>query len=279
MTAAPRDLDFAMAMKNQAGWNQVVADWHRFIALEPEGCFIAEWDGQPAGTGTVTTYDSQLAWIGMIIVDANHRRLGIGQAIIAACLEFCRRRKIDSVKLDATPAGNALYLKLGFVEELLMDRRQGRGVAMDFDRKLVRPLEPADLDQVIQFDAAGFGVARPGVIERFAGEYPRLAHVACDADGRIVGFLAGRAGASAWQIGPWNAAEPAAAEQLFRAALNNLPGQPIFFDIVAANRSVLPLVSRYGFTHQRPFVRMYLGQNPYPGRLEQVYATSGVEKG
>src|ERR1035437_4790554 len=203
MTATSRDLDFAMAMKNQAGWNQVVADWLRFLALEPEGCFIAEWEGEPAGTGTVTTHGGRLAWIGMSIVDENHRRHGIGQSIIAACLDFCRRRNIDSPKLDATPAGNALYLKLGFVEEVLMDRRQGRGAAMDFDRNLVRLIEPGDLEQVVQLDAVGFGVPRPGVIERFAGEYPRLAHVACDADGRIVGFLVGRAGANAWQIGPW----------------------------------------------------------------------------
>jgi GNAT superfamily N-acetyltransferase len=115
MTKSKADLEFGMKMKNHVKWNQIPADWERFIDLDPEGCFIAEMDGQMVGTGTTTTYGSQVAWIGMIIVDENYRRHGIGRQIMLACMDYCKRKKIEVPKLDATPLGNKLYLTLGFV--------------------------------------------------------------------------------------------------------------------------------------------------------------------
>ena len=278
MTKSQTDIDFAMKMKNHVKWNQVPADWNRFIDLDPEGCFIAELDGVPVGTGTTTTYGDKVAWIGMIIVDENYRRHGLGRSIMLACIDYCKRKHIEVPKLDATPLGNKLYLTLGFVEEFLMDRREGRGGSFEC-AKSVRKFETNDLADVVKFDAVNFGVPRPHIIERFAGEYPEIGFVSRDRAGRIDGFLLGRKGLNAWQIGPWVADNARSAEDLFKAALNFLGDQPVFFDIVAVNKAILPLVCKYGFKHQRPFVRMYLGQNRYPGLLENIYAISGVEKG
>jgi hypothetical protein len=49
------DLDFAHGLSRLAGWNQTHRDWERFLSLAPEGCFLAEKDGQPAGTTTTTS--------------------------------------------------------------------------------------------------------------------------------------------------------------------------------------------------------------------------------
>ena len=54
---APSDIPFAMKLKNRAGWNQIEADWERFVAFEPEGCLMALLDGEPAGTVTTIRYD------------------------------------------------------------------------------------------------------------------------------------------------------------------------------------------------------------------------------
>src|SRR4051794_33231462 len=40
------DVPLGMRLKTAAGWNQVEADWLRMLALEPDGCFVAEWDGE-----------------------------------------------------------------------------------------------------------------------------------------------------------------------------------------------------------------------------------------
>src|SRR5947209_18008666 len=48
---AEADLPFGMRLKAANGWNQTEADWRRYLELQPDGCFLAELDGKPVGTG------------------------------------------------------------------------------------------------------------------------------------------------------------------------------------------------------------------------------------
>ena len=68
------DVPFADSLRALAGWNQTVDDWKCFLALEPDGCFLAEWNGAPVGTATTTVYGPELAWIGMALVHPDFRR-------------------------------------------------------------------------------------------------------------------------------------------------------------------------------------------------------------
>ena len=55
-----RDIPFGMELKNIAHWNQLEADWRRFLKLEPNGCFVALWNGERAGTITTINYGKKL---------------------------------------------------------------------------------------------------------------------------------------------------------------------------------------------------------------------------
>ena len=46
------DLAYEDSVRALAGWNQTIADWERFLAAEPNGCYLAEWNGAPAGIAT-----------------------------------------------------------------------------------------------------------------------------------------------------------------------------------------------------------------------------------
>jgi hypothetical protein len=50
------DVPRGMELKNQDGWNQSPADWHRLLHLQPEGCFVAEWDGSVVATACITIF-------------------------------------------------------------------------------------------------------------------------------------------------------------------------------------------------------------------------------
>src|ERR1051325_11798619 len=125
------DLSFADSLRAQAGWNQTRADWQRFLAIEPEGCFLAEWNGAPAGTATTTAYGSKLAWIGMGLVHSDHRRRGIGRALLERCVQYLQARDVRCVKLDATPPGKQVYDGLGFKDEWLLTRWEHTGFHPD----------------------------------------------------------------------------------------------------------------------------------------------------
>ena len=73
------DLSFADSLRAGAGWNQTPQDWQRLLALEPEGCFVAQWNDLLAGTVTTTRFGTKLAWIGMLLVHPQFRRRGIGK--------------------------------------------------------------------------------------------------------------------------------------------------------------------------------------------------------
>jgi GNAT superfamily N-acetyltransferase len=64
--------------------------------------------------------DPQDAYIGLLIVDAAHRRRGLGRSladhVIAACLDRGARRLLIAV-LDANPQGRAFWAHLGFAHE------------------------------------------------------------------------------------------------------------------------------------------------------------------
>lgn len=270
------DVPFGMKLKNIAKWNQLPADWKRFIDLEPEGCFVAVENGEDVGTITTTTYGSKLAWIGMVLVPPEKRRRGIGRALMLKALEYLQAKNMDVIGLDATPMGNKLYLTLEFWEDFRLERRQGKGRAVQAAG--VVPVSQADLEAVAKFDASRFGVPRPNVLAHLHKDYPDLAWMA-RRNGEIRGYAMMRPGLNAHQIGPWLAADAQAAEELFKAALNAAADKPIFLDVVVSNTHAMNIVQQYGFELQRPFVRMFLGENKYPANESEMYAICGVEKG
>ena len=159
------DLPFADSLRALAGWNQTRADWERFLAAEPEGCFLAEWNGTPAGTATTIVYGQDLAWIGMVLVHPDYRRRGIGRVLLERCIEHLRVRGVRCIKLDATPLGKKVYDDLGFHDEWTLTR---------WERATVREtcLEPPssirscrEVDVIESLDASAFCGSRRKVLE------------------------------------------------------------------------------------------------------------------
>src|ERR1700687_3445839 len=110
----PADVPLGMRLKQQAGWNQTEADWRRFLDLEPDGCFVAELDDDPVATTTTCVF-GVIGWIAMVLVDVPVRGRGIGSALMRHALEYLDDRNVLTVRLDATPLGQPVYEKLGFV--------------------------------------------------------------------------------------------------------------------------------------------------------------------
>ena len=102
------DIPAAAKLEKAAGWNQTEADWRRLIKLEPNGCFAAIENDQLVGTTTTTTYQGDLAWIGMVLIDPQHRRRGIATRLIETALAYLDGR-VAVIKLDATAQGRPVY--------------------------------------------------------------------------------------------------------------------------------------------------------------------------
>src|SRR6266446_5459372 len=229
------DIPFAMKLKDQAGWNQTEMDWRRFLGMQPDGCFVAEWDGQPVGT-TVACIRGPVAWIAMVLVDPDWRRRGIGKALMSHALSFLDAQGVPSVRLDATALGKPLYEKLGFVAEYELARYEGVPQG-SYETNSVEKANAQDWPQLFQLDREITTADRSKFLTRLFSE--RREDVRMVRSGtEVVGFLAVRPGVRAWQIGPCLATHAAGAMLLADAAHRHASGK-VFIDIPVHNEAAV----------------------------------------
>lgn len=277
MTAA--DIPFANEVRALARWNQTPRDWAGYLAFEPAGCFIAEHNGRPAGTATAINYGGRVAWIGMVLVHPDFRRLGIGTALLRTTLRYLQDLGVTAIKLDATPMGRPVYVPLGFQDEYEVTRFEGNAPALTAPPAAeVVPFAAVPFAELAALDAHAFGTPRPAVLADLARRHPDLCFAIRNANGPA-GFLIAREGNAALQLGPWIAHDESAADRLLQAFFQRVAGRRVFLDVPNVNPAGLALVSRHGFTVQRSFMRMFLGSNPHPGEPTLIFGTSGAEKG
>jgi GNAT superfamily N-acetyltransferase len=272
MTAA--DLSLGLRLSAQAGWNQTEADWRRFLALQSDGCFVAEWDGTPAGTTTTAVF-GPVAWVAMVLVDEPLRGRGIAKRLLARALDFLDRRGVATVRLDATPLGLPLYRRLGFVEQFRLMRYEGTPVAAA-DGSEVTVAAPGEWEALAALDEGVTGTARRPLLFRLFGEHPDWVLVVRDG-GRPIGFLAARPGRLAVHLGP-GIASPIAGPHLFADAWRRHAGRRVFLDVPEPNEPAAQLTEAQGLTVQRHLTRMTRGV-PMVERVEWLWASSGPEKG
>lgn len=271
------DVPLGMRLKEQAGWNQIEADWRRFLALEPDGCFVAELDGRAVATTTTCVFDS-VAWIAMVLVDKSARHQGIATRLVDHAVQYLEGRGVETVRLDATPLGRPVYERLGFVAEYELVRLEGTGSASVSGQSIALAV-PEDSSAAAKLDRQISGTDRSRLLKAMFRERPDAARVALDgSNSKTVGYAMLRAGSNATQIGPAAALTPDAGCALLDWAFQQCDGQSVFVDIPIDNQPAIDWANGKGLETQRPFTRMYRGR-PVQDRVAHLWASSGPEKG
>lgn len=256
------DLGAGLALSEGAGWNQLRRDWRLFLERNPEGSVAAERAGQVVGTAATLDY-GPFAWISMVLVDPAQRGQGLGTALIERTLEILSES--PCARLDATPLGEPVYRKLGFVDEYQLERWE-------------RPAGPApaaagvaalgSVEEVAALDAEVFGADRRWLLEWLLAGAPHLA-LRCGG-----GFLLGREGRRFTQLGPLICASDDEAVALIHAGLT-AGGRGAVIDVPASKGDV---VASLGFRKQRTLLRMRRGAAA-PVLDPRLFAIAGPELG
>jgi GNAT superfamily N-acetyltransferase len=273
MTVA--DIPLGMRLKEQSGWNQVEGDWRRLLALQPDGCFVAELDG--VSVGTVTTCRFELvAWVAMMLVDKSFRSHGIGRALMCRALDDLDSAGIRTIRLDATPLGRPLYESLDFVAEATFARYVGVLPPADEPPRLNETRAPEVLGGLTTLDLHVTGTDRGRLLHRLADEYPDSLRVAFE-EGEIAGFLLARPGSKARRIGPCIAGERAG-PLLLDDAQRMYAGEQVTIDSPIANAPAVALAESWGLRVSGLLTRMGRGL-PVKEDLNRLWASAGPEKG
>ena len=275
------DLPAADELRRLAGWNQTLEDWRRLLWLEPRGCFVAVQNGEVVGTVTTTTYGQALAWIGMMLVLAEHQRCGIGTRLMRQALEYLQGHGVKCVKLDATPAGRPLYEKLGFVPESTLTRcqRPAEGQTQSPERAAAgeRELTNAHWEAVDDIDRAAFGVSRDRLLRSLAQD--SLAALVWPGQGRVVGWGMLRPGANADYLGPLVCSSVEGSLSLVAALLARAGNHSVIWDVPDQNELAKTTAQRFGFVPLRALTRMRLGSNPVAGNPQAQFAIADPAMG
>jgi len=275
----PSHMDSLMQLKNAEGWNQLPEDWALLMDYKESVNLVAVLDNRIVGSVTAVNYANKVAWIGMMLVDRDYRGRGIGKRLMLEAIDKLKR--CESLKLDATPAGRPLYLKLGFKDEYKLFRMTNPSVSkISPGASFIEPerIKPEDIPEIAAFDKRIFGADRTELVLKLYESYPEIAWL-CKEQGRVAGFCLGRPGTNFTQIGPVNALSTELVKALMGSAINQITGRAVVVDIPADKSDIMHWLEVHGFNAQRPFERMFFHTNPHPGNIENLYLIAGPELG
>lgn len=264
------DLPSALALSIEAGWNQVHADWERLVALWPRGCFCLRAADVAVSTTAALSYDSRLAWIGMVLTRQDQRGQGFARRLLEHSLAFLDQAGVESVKLDATDLGRPVYQKMGFVDE----RKVSRWLRRKSPSSTRPPRMENRLDaETLEMDRKAFGANRGRLLEHMADR-----NSVFSLPGQ--GYAIVRPGRAAMHFGPCVAETQYDAREILGGVLNKHGREDILWDLADDNEGAVRLAMESGFVRSRKLVRMCRGkQAPDLAFHAKIYALTGFELG
>ena len=276
-----QDIPAGLRLNTLSGWNQTSADWERFLASSPQGCFVMEDGTKVVGTAATICYENRFAWIGMVLVDPEYRKQGIGTQLLNKSIEHLDHSNISTIKLDATPLGKPLYAKLGFVNEFEIERwvlKRPCGTASTIPSSPTAPLTEYQEKLIFTLDTEFFGADRSFLLRSLRDQAPELA-ITIWQDEVPQCFAFGRHGLFADHLGPCMATSRATTEQLLSEFLARSSRETLIVDCIKSSPGAPESLAAFGFVLSRPFTRMVRGPNAHPGKPESLWAILGPEFG
>lgn len=272
------DLAAAGALVRECGWNQVADDWRLFLH-GGEALQVPDAMGGIAATAAILPYPPRFGWISMVLVSQAQRRQGIATALLDRCIERLRQRGLVPV-LDATPAGREVYRQLGFHDGWAITRwRRTTPAALPTPAQdvQVRPLRAEDWPRIAALDREAFGADRLDLLRQLAARSAAFACVA-EQEGRLAGFLLGRDGRLATQLGPVVAQQESVAAALAADALQRA-GDAVLVDALDRHADFAAFLRSAGFAVERGYTRMTLAADTAFGDPHLTVAIAGPELG
>ena len=271
------DIEAGLRLCRLAGWDQVRRDWERFLAGPDSRAWAAALAGEVIATVATIRYGPRVGWIGMVLVHPAAQGRGVGAALLRQAIDSLA--DVPVIRLDATPAGQPLYQKHGFVEDCPLTRMEATSVGIEHgSRTHARDMTRGELSEVVAMDRLAFGAPRADLLHWMYDGAPQFAFVA-ERGGNLSGYLLGRHGHQFDHLGPIVADDLDVAMDLTKACLARHRDQAFVIDAARHDEGWIRFLESIGFHPQRPYVRMYRGEPAPFGVARQQFAVLGPEFG
>lgn len=270
----PSDITFCKGLTDIEQWGYVEEDFERLIDYEPNGCFIAWRGNEQVGMITTTSYGTY-AFLGSLIVRNDVRRKRIGLRLMKRALAYLTKKGSTTIELDGVFPAVTLYRRLGFNDKYL----SLRFIKMATNRhkeKSPSHIPQEDISSIVYFDRVKTGLDRAKVLERLFNDVPHSAYTIREKDIGAYAFIRPRAG-DILMIGPFIAEHRAFAEKLLSKIVRTYSHKTLIIGVPAVNSDAVAMITKHGFIHKQPSLRMYHGKRINYER--HVYGILSPEKG
>lgn len=222
----------ALLLSRALNWPYRLQDWQSALDLG-EGLAVV-CGGRVCGTALWWQWGEEFANCGMIIVDADSQRMGLGRRLMDELLRCTDGR---SVMLRSTEAGLRLYERLrftpfGHVYQHQAVVRAASAVSAVRAAPPVRPLSATDAGAIRRLDRLASGLDRTRLLDALlaTGKY-----LVTERGGEVSGYAAARRWGRGIVVGPVVASEPEEARALIAAALADHQGEFVRIDVTESS--------------------------------------------
>jgi GNAT superfamily N-acetyltransferase len=260
------------------GWNPGYYDADIFWATDPEGFYGYYHDGDLIAGGSIVSYNNEFGFMGFFIVKPEYRACGIGRKLWYMRRDTLLSRLNDgaSIGMDGVVAMQPFYKKGGFEIAFKDERYEKTGLEFLLDKN-ISPIVDVDVESILVYDKQCFGFSRPQFIKPWL-KLPNNKTFKYIEHEKLKGYAIVRKAKIGYKICPLFADNEKIAEELYKAALNSVVGEPLYLDIPVINQAVIHLTKKYNMKYIFECARMYYGKAPIV-EIDKIFGITTFELG
>lgn len=228
--------------------------------------------GKIVSSAAIIPYDTNLASIGMVIVNEEYRGLGLGKKATQICIDSVSED--TSIMLISTEAGKPLYEILGFiavdfVQKYLSDNYIHNKQLNNRDITIEKYSEN-DFNEVVELDSDAFGdKRRKFLLNRI--DQSKQCLVVRNQKGKIIGFGLSILGPINLILGPIVAPDPQTAALIIDGLALNHQGK-LRIDVPSSNNDLILFLQKSGFIKVSEPPIMIKNSDNMPYRNKELFA-------
>ncbi len=267
-----------VAWAKNEGWNPGPNDAEVFWATDPDGFYGFYSEKVLVAGGSIVSYNKEFGFMGLFIVKPEYRASGIGRKLwnLRRNLLIERLNNNAPIGMDGVVDMQPFYNKGGFEIAFKDERYEKTGIAINTDHH-ISAIKDKDFDEISDYDKQAFGFRRPQFLKPWIN-LPENRTFKYSEGNKVRGFAIARKVSNGFKVGPLFADNNTIAEELYKACLNSVIGEPLFIDIPMINQGAIQIVKKYNAKYVFECARMYYGKAPQIN-MDKVYGITTFELG
>lgn len=249
----PHELSIAIKWAEQEGWNPGLYDAQLFYLADPNGFFIAEYQGDTVAVGSAVKYNDEFAFCGLYIVAPEHRGKGFGLKLTQHRLAYCGDINIG---IDGVLENVEIYKRIGY-KPFYQNKRYSKPANYLPSLTTHSIFSCRDhIKKVIDYDNQCFVAKRDNFLNAWISQ-PESQAVCVIEKGQICGYAVRRKCIEGHKIGPLFADSKSVARTLLNFLQKDVEGETIILDVPENNPTAVELAEEFDMQIVFATSRMY----------------------